>query len=237
MKIGIIGAMDVEVAQLKQQMSTEKITEKAGLTFCEGKIGDIDVVIVKCGIGKVNAGICVQILVDLFNVTHVLNTGIAGSLKNEMEVGDIVVSTDAAYHDMDVTIFGYQYGEVPQIGVPAFPADEKLRRAAVQAVKAAAPDIQVFEGGVVSGDQFIGSHAQKEAIIAHFPNAYCTEMEGCAIAHAAYANKLPFVIVRAISDKADDSSSVSYEEFESKAAIHCAHLVEYMLKHYSDFAK
>ncbi len=236
MKIGIIGAMDVEVRELKAKIANAKITEKAGLEFVEGTIGSTDVVVVKCGIGKVNAGICVQILVDLFEVTHVLNTGIAGSLKQEINVGDIVISTEAAYHDMDVTIFGYQMGEVPGIGVPAFPADEKLRRAAVTAVREAAPDIQVFEGGVVSGDQFIGSHAQKDAIIAKFPQAYCTEMEGCAIAHAAYANQIPFVVVRAISDKADDSSSVTYEEFEAKAAVDCAHVVEYMIAHYADFS-
>ncbi len=236
MKIGIIGAMDVEVRELQAKVKQAKITKKAGLEFYEGSIGDTDVVIVKCGIGKVNAGICVQILVDVFGVTHVLNTGIAGSLKNEINVGDLVISTEAAYHDMDVRVFGYALGEVPGIGVARFPADEKLRMAAVKAVKEAAPDIQVFEGAVVSGDQFIGSGEQKQTIISNFPDAFCTEMEGSAIAHAAYANGIPFVVVRAISDKADDSSPVTYEEFEAKAAQDCAHVVEYMIAHYADFS-
>lgn len=236
MKIGIIGAMEVEVQELKSKMKDKVVTKKAGLDFCEGKIGDNDVVIVRSGIGKVNAGICVQILVDVFHITHVLNTGVAGSLKNVMNIGDIVVSTEAAYHDMDATIFGYQYGEVPQLGTATFKADEKMRKTAVSAVKEADPDIQVFEGEVVSGDQFIGSRAQKKEILKHFPDAYCAEMEGSAIAQAAYVNQIPFVIIRAISDKADESSSMSYDEFEGKAAIHCARLVEYMLKHNTEFA-
>ncbi len=236
MKIGIIGAMEVEVRELKARMTEKKVVKKAGLEFCEGKSGNVDTVIVQSGIGKVNAGICVQILVDEFHITHVLNTGIAGSLKKEMNIGDIVVSTKAAYHDMDATVFGYQYGEVPQIGTPAFPADETLRKAAVEAVKQADPDIQVFEGEVVSGDQFVGTQAQKKEILKHFPDAYCTEMEGCAIAQAAYVNQIPFVIVRAISDKADESSTMAYDEFEAKAAFHCARLVEYMLEHSTELA-
>lgn len=231
MKIGIIGAMEVEVRELKSRMTDKKVTEKAGMEFCEGKSGGVDTVIVRSGVGKVNAGICVQILADEFHVTHVLNTGVAGSLKNEINIGDIVVSTKAAYHDVDATVFGYQYGEVPQLGTAFFPADEKLRRAAVKAVKEADPEIQVFEGEVTSGDQFIGTRAQKEAILNHFPEAYCAEMEGCAIAHAAYVNRIPFVIIRAISDKADESTTMAYDEFEAKAALHCARLVEYMLEH------
>lgn len=229
MKIGIIGAMDVEVRELKSKMQEKKVTKKAGMEFCTGRFGNNDVVIVQSGVGKVNAGICVQILVDDFHITHVLNTGVAGSLKNQINIGDIVVSTEAAYHDVDATVFGYKYGEVPQLGTASFPADPKLRKAAVEAVRKADPDIQVFEGEVVSGDQFVGTHAQKEEILRHFPDAYCAEMEGCAIAQAAYVNEIPFVIIRAISDKADESTTMAYDEFEAKAAVHCARLVEFML--------
>ena len=114
-KIGIIGAMDLEVSTLIEKMNVVKTVTKAGMTFNEGKIGDTDVVVVKCGIGKVNAGIFVQILVDLFDVTHVINTGVAGSLKDVIDIGDIVVSTDAVEHDMDVSPLGYKKGQIPQI--------------------------------------------------------------------------------------------------------------------------
>ena len=230
MKIGIIGAMDVEVRSLKEAMKIERTLTKAGMEFCEGTIGRIPAVVVKCGIGKVNAGMCVQILADLFSVTHVLNTGIAGSLNNDINIGDIVVSVDALYHDMDVTFMGYKAGQVPGMDFVSFPADEQLRLSAVRACREAAPDIQVFEGRIASGDQFIAERTRKNWIRTTF-SADCTEMEGCAIAHAAYLNSLPFVIIRAISDKADESVTVSYEEFESKAAEHCAHLVRYMIEH------
>lgn len=228
MRLGIIGAMDVEVATLKDKVVNKKVTVKAGMEFCEGTIGNTEVVVVKSGIGKVNAALCVQILVDDYQVTHVMNTGVAGSLNAAINIGDIVVSTDAMYHDVDVTIFGYQKGEVPQMGIAAFPADEMLRALAVKAVREATPEVGVFEGRVVSGDQFIADRAVNEEIGSTF-HGQCCEMEGCAIAQAAYVNKIPFVIIRAISDKADGSAEVAYPEFEAKAAVDCANIVEYMV--------
>lgn len=233
MKIGVIGAMDVEVAALKKDMNITRTTTKAGMTFCEGSFAGTDAVVVQSGIGKVNAALCVQILVDEFAITHLLNTGVAGSLCNDINIGDIVVSTDAVYHDVDATIFGYAKGEVPQMGRLSFPADDLLRQAAVAAVGSAAPEVRAFEGRVVSGDQFIASHEKKVQIAEEF-QGLCCEMEGCAIAQAAFVNHLPFVIIRAISDKADESVSVSYEEFEGKAAEHCAHIVSYLLTHLQD---
>ena len=132
MKIGIIGAMDVEVASLKEKMVISRTETYANMTFCEGTLGKTSVVIVKSGICKVNAAMCVQLLVDHFEVTHIINTGVAGSLDNAINIGDIVVSTDAQYHDVNATVFGYQKGEVPQMGIVAFPADPGLRAAAVR---------------------------------------------------------------------------------------------------------
>ena len=229
MKIGIIGAMEVEVENLMQCMEDARESKKAGMTFCEGRIGRTEAVIVRCGIGKVNAGLCVQILSDLFGITHVINTGVAGSLDEEINIGDIVVSIDAMYHDMDVTGLGYEPGQVPQLDVLAFPADPMLREAAVRACREAAPEIGVFEGRIVSGDQFICDRARKDRIREVF-GGLCTEMEGAAIAQAAYINGIPFVIVRAISDKADESTEMSYEDFEAKAAVHCARLVESIIR-------
>ena len=224
MKIGIIGAMEVEVATLKSNMTVKNTVKKASMEFYEGTIGNTEVVVVRSGIGKVNAGICVQILIDLFNVTHVINTGIAGSLNADINIGDIVLSTDACYHDVDITVFGYKKGEIPQIGAATFEADKELREKAKASIKKAAPDIGVFEGRVCSGDQFISSAEIKDAIIKEH-GGLCTEMEGAAIAQASYLNNTPFLIIRAISDKADGGAEVDYPTFEAKAAKDCAAIV------------
>lgn len=229
-KIGIIGAMEIEVETLKSHMQITNTLEKASMTFLEGTLNDIPVVIVRSGIGKVNAGMCVQILADLFQVTHVINTGVAGSLNAAIDIGDIVVSSDALYHDVDATGFGYPLGEVPQLGTLSFTADAQMISQAKASCEIVNPEIKVFEGRIVSGDQFVSSPAVKDSILANFPNSYCTEMEGAAIAHASWLNKIPFVIIRAISDKADDSAHMDYPTFEKAAAEHSAKLVEHMIQ-------
>ena len=227
-KIGIIGAMELEVETLKSKMNVVKTTKKANMEFFEGTLNGVEVVIVRSGIGKVNAGICTQILADLFDVTHIINTGIAGSLKAEINIGDIVVSTDAVEHDMDVSALGDPVGQVPRMDTLAFPADEHLIRLAKAANEKVNPDIHTFVGTVASGDQFIASQEAKDKIVNNF-HAYCTEMEGAAIAHAAYLNKVSYVIIRAISDKADNSAHVDYPEFEKMAIARNIKLVQEML--------
>lgn len=227
-KIGIIGAMELEVETLKQQMDIKNVVKKASMEFYEGTLNETEVVIVRSGVGKVNAGMCVQILADLFQVSHIINTGVAGSLDANINIGDIVVSKDALYHDMDATIFGYQPGEVPQLGQREFVADTALTGLAEAACKEVNSDIRVFTGRVVSGDQFVSDKAVKKRMVELF-SASCTEMEGAAIAHAATLNGIPFVIIRAISDKADDSAEVEYPVFEKKAAHDCAKLVAKMI--------
>ena len=229
MKIGIIGAMDVEVTYLKNNLQNAQAQTIAGMEFAEGTFADVPVVVVFCSVGKVNAGICVQILADCFGVTHVINTGVAGSLDAAINIGDLVVSTDAIYHDMDVQNFGYAPGQVPGFKVVAFPADPELRALIETAAAEVAPEIQVFPGRVASGDQFIRTAEAKQRIIDTFA-ARCCEMEGAAIAHACYLNDIPFVVVRAISDKADGSDAELYPVFEEKAAKHCAAIVEYAVK-------
>jgi len=228
MKIGIIGAMNLEIATLREKMTLASTKTVASMEFLEGTLNNASVVIVKCGIGKVNAGMCVQILHDLFNVTHIINTGVAGSLRAEINIGDIVVSTDALQHDMDVTPLGYQRGQIPGIPVFSFTADANMASVAEASCKKVNTDIQVFSGRVVSGDQFISSKEVKDFLIENFDGC-CTEMEGAAIAQAAYLNELPFVIIRAISDKADDSAEMDYPTFEHGAALHSANLVYEML--------
>lgn len=228
-KIGIIGAMELEVEQLKKDMSLVNSTKRAGMDFYEGSLNDCPVVVVRCGIGKVNAAVCTQILVDTFHVTHVINTGVAGSLNVSLDIGDIMISEDALEHDMDVSPLGYEPGIIPQMECSVFQADEQLKTLAISACRKVNPDIQVLSGRVVSGDQFIAAKEIKERLISFF-HGDCAEMEGASIAHTAYLNDLPFVIIRAISDKADDSAQMDYPTFETAAAKHCAALVEEMLK-------
>lgn len=214
--IGIIGAMEEEVSQLVQKMTDIEKTEIAGMVFNKGLIENKELVVVRSGIGKVNAAMCTQILATYFKVDTVINTGVAGSLKNEINIGDVVISTDALQHDMDATGFGYEPGMIPRMQTSIFEADKKLIQVAEEACKAAVPDIGVFKGRVVSGDQFITDKSVKERLINQF-KGFCTEMEGAAIAQAAFLNDIPFLIIRAISDKADDSASMDYGEFEKKA--------------------
>ena len=228
-KIGIIGAMELEVDTLKSKMEVSQIVKKASMEFYEGTLDGVPAVVVRSGIGKVNAGICVQILVDVFGITHVINTGVAGSLKNEINIGDIVVSTDALQHDMDATGFGYPLGEIPQMGVREFVADARMVELAKEICEKVNPEIGVFKGRVISGDQFICSKDVKDRLVENFAG-FCTEMEGAAIAQAAYLNEIPYVVLRAISDKADDSAHEDYPTFERKAAEHCAKLVMGMVK-------
>ena len=226
--IGIIGAMEVEVAILKEKMEDVRIIKKASMDFYEGILAGKKAVVVRSGIGKVNAGICAQILADVFSVDAIINTGIGGSLNKNINIGDIVLSTDVVQHDMDATGFGYRKGQIPQMPVFFFNADDNLRRLAAEVCKEVNPDIQVFEGRIASGDQFVCDQDVKNRIVSEF-SAYATEMEGAAIGQAAYLNEIPFLVVRAISDKADGSAQMDYSEFEKAAVDHSVRLTLNML--------
>ena len=221
-KLGIIGAMSIEVETLKSKMQDLKVTAKAGMEFYEGKLENLDCVVVQCGVGKVNAAMCVQILCDCFNVTHIVNTGVAGSLCTELDIGDFVISTAAIYHDFDCSVINpnYTVGQVPGLSVRMFPADEQLQQLALSAADSVYAGHSRL-GIVASGDQFVCDGVQKEKIIAN-TGALCTEMEGASIAHTAWRNGIPFVVIRAISDKADDSAQMDYPTFEKIAAERCA---------------
>lgn len=227
--IGIIGAMEVEVASLKEKMEDVKITRKASMEFYEGILEGKKVVVVRSGIGKVNAAVCAQILASEFQVEVLINTGIAGSLNNDINIGDIVISTDLVHHDMDARGFGYPMGQIPQMEEFSFQADAALRSLAVQACKAVNPEIEVFEGRIASGDQFVSDGDVKKNIVNNF-GAYATEMEGAAIAQAAYLNGIPFLVIRAISDKADGSATMDYSLFEAQAVEHSVKLTQRMIR-------
>ncbi len=220
MKLGIIGAMDIEVAILKEKLENSHSIPVGRMIFVEGLLSGLPVVVAQCGVGKVHAAMCCQTLCDRFAVTHIVNTGIAGSLDAELDIADVVVSRDAMYHDFDCCNFGYPMGRVPGLDVTSFPADPWLQELAYAASESRNPGHTKF-GRIATGDLFVADAAQKEAIIAK-TGANCTEMEGAAIAQAAYCNGVPYVILRAISDKADHSAQMDYPTFERLAAHHCA---------------
>ena len=219
--------MDQEVAKLKEMMTEVEITKAASMEFYKGKLNGTEAVVVRAGVGKVNAACCTQALIDHFPVSCVINTGIAGSLQASIDIGDIVLATDALEHDMDAVSFGYGLGQIPGMKVFSFTADEKLRKIAKEGCEKVNPDISVHEGRVVTGDQFVSSKEKKTWLVDHFDGC-CTEMEGAAIAHVAYLNQIPFLIVRAISDKADDSAHMDYPTFEAKAIEHSVRLITEM---------
>lgn len=227
-KLGIIGAMQVEVEILLSRMENKTAREIAGSTFFEGTLQSLPAVVVQCGVGKVNAAICAQILCSCYGITHLVNTGIAGSLCAELDIGDLVVSRDAMYHDFDCVNFGYDYGRVPGMDTVSFLADEAMIRYAFDAAESVNPGHTKI-GRVASGDQFVAEKALKERIIAN-TQGLCTEMEGAAIAQTAYRNAVPFVILRAISDKADDSAEMDYPTFERIAAHRCAEVTMHLAK-------
>lgn len=227
--VGIIGAMDLEVEKLIEAMTDKTVTEYAKRTFYSGKLQGTDVVLARCGVGKVNAAVTVQMMVDKFGITEIINTGVAGSLNEKIDIGDIVLATGAVYHDMEAIAFGYARGQVPQMDIFEFPTSRELQDKAEAACKAVNQDVKVFRGRIASGDQFIAGKEVKANIKEWF-DPMCVEMEGCAMAHAAYLNGIDCLIIRAISDKADDSAEMDYPSFERKAAEHCAKMVLEMMK-------
>ena len=230
MIVGIIGAMDVEVEEIISNMTEKKTSDIGQLHFVEGLIDTIPVVIAQSGVGKVNAGICAQTLILKFNVTCIINTGIAGGIAQELSVMDTVVSTDAMYHDFDATEFGYRRNEVPGLETVSFPADEKLialaERTYEEGVKNGRLHRKMVRGRVATGDLFVNSSIKKSAIKA-MCNPACVEMEGAAIAQVCYLNKVPFVIIRCISDLAENTTEVYLEK---EAALENAYIVMSMVK-------
>lgn len=220
-RLGIIGAMDVEISLLRERMANPASTQICGLEFISGSICGVDSVLVKCGVGKVNAALCAQVLIDRFNVTHIINTGAAGAFAKGLGVLDIVISTEVVYHDVDATAWGYEPCTLP--GMPlAFEADKVLVQAAYTACKESFPQRNCLCGRIASGDQFISSSEQKNTI-RKLCNPACVEMEGAAIGHVCVRNGIPFVILRSMSDMADetavpDSADRQAAEFNEKTA-------------------
>lgn len=227
--IGIIGAMSEEITYLKEKIEIVTTKNVIGLDFHVGKYCGNSIVLVISGIGKVNAAVCTQVLIDHFGVDYIINTGCAGAIHPELGIGDILISTDAVQHDMDVSALGDPIGTIPRLAESYFKADEMLVKLAQEAAAETAENYHVILGRVASGDKFIGTKEGKEHI-KRYVQGDCAEMEGAAIAHACWLNRIPFVIIRAISDSADEQANMSYEQFVLLAAKRSSELVEKMLE-------
>lgn len=226
-KIGLIGAMEEEIDILKHFISNEEVTNRADMIFYKGQLNGLDTVVVRSGIGKVNAAIAAQILISEFNVDCIINTGVAGGIKSGINVGDIVISSDAIEHDFDTTAFGDELGVIPRMKTSIFKADKCLIDIAL---KAANDNIEgkAYVGRIVSGDRFISSKEEARRLGQQFC-AYAVEMEGAAIAHTAYLNDIPFVIIRSISDNADGNATSDFNLFVKKASIVSSNIVKEMI--------
>lgn len=232
MAIGIIGAMEQETTGLLAQLEDIKQNTYADLTFYQGVLAGNTVVLVQSGVGKVNAAICTQILVDHFAIKAVINIGLGGGIDPCREIGDIVISNSAVYHDFDVTVFGYKPGEIPSLQQSYFPANPTLRQIAYSAATVVVGKNRCQLGLIASGDQFISSTKQKQYLYETF-GADCVDMEGTAIAHTAFANQIPYVIIRIVSDKADSTAPQDFTEFSNQAINQLNRIVIKTISNYS----
>lgn len=212
MDVALIAAMDEEVAALRQKLHAEQeaATPFAHLPIYRGKLHDLEAVVVRCGIGKVNAALATQYTIDQFNPQVILTSGVAGGISPQVSIGDIVVATGAQQHDFDARSFGYARGVIPRLQESLFPADARLAELAAAAAAEQLGAHRVHKGLVVSGDLFVGSREQREEILRFFPAALCADMEAAAIAHVAALNRVPYLIVQAISDEADEQASKAF---------------------------
>ncbi|KAA0563761.1 5'-methylthioadenosine/S-adenosylhomocysteine nucleosidase [Rossellomorea aquimaris] len=228
MKIAIIGAMEEEVALLRENISNPTVETIAGCEYTSGKMKDKEVILLRSGIGKVNAAMSTAVLLQHYKPDCIINTGSAGGFDPSLNVGDVVISTEVRHHDVDVTAFGYEYGQVPQLPA-AFTADEKLMQTAIDSVKELG-NAQVVSGLIATGDSFMNDPKRVEAIRDKFAGLQAVEMEAAAIAQVAHQFNVPFVIIRSLSDIAGKESDVSFEQYLEKAALHSAKMVMSIVK-------
>ncbi|QWU45548.1 MULTISPECIES: 5'-methylthioadenosine/adenosylhomocysteine nucleosidase [Bacillus] len=226
-RIGIIGAMQIEIDLLLEKLHIKEEHTIAGMPFYKGNYMDTEIIITRCGVGKVNAAACTQILINKFDVDTIINTGVAGGLHPDVKVGDLVISTNVTHHDVSKNqmknLFPFQ---------ESFIASKELRELAREACNSSSLNVPVHEGRIVSGECFVEDSKLKEQLVTEYA-PHCTEMEGAAIGHVAHINDIPFLVIRSISDSADDEAQVSYDDFAKTAANYCSEIIVEMLKHIS----
>lgn len=229
MKFGIIGAMEEEIRLLKEDLKELEVHSVYGMEIYEGRIGKHQVFLVKSGIGKVNASMSTSLLIERFQPDYIINTGSAGGLSPDLEIGDLVIADSLAYHDVDVTAFGYQYGQMAGME-PVFKPNEDLIKVASQQYQKLGK--QPHKGLIVSGDQFVNQPGRLEWIRQEFSTALACEMESTAIGHTCQTMGVPYLILRAISDKANEKASIDFDRFIIQAGAEAAKLVKMIILSY-----
>ncbi|MDO5707462.1 MAG: 5'-methylthioadenosine/adenosylhomocysteine nucleosidase [Andreesenia angusta] len=230
MKLGLIVAMEEELKIVLDNMDINEKTEYAGMIFYDGIYKGVKTIAVICGIGKVNSAICTQILISTFEVDKVINIGVAGGI-GELEPGDVVIANSLVQHDVDASGFNYDLGRIPRLDTFDFKPDRELLEIARKACKKI-DNHKIYEGRIVTGDQFINS-SEKANWLKRYFGAIACEMEGASIAQVAYLNKIPFIVIRSISDNADKKASISFDEFINIAAENATIILENLLKEIS----
>lgn len=228
-KLGIIGAMEEEVEIIRTKMEIKETRIIGALTFYDGLLYNKNIVLVMSGIGKVNAAACTQMLISEFKVDGIINTGVAGSINNELNIGDIVISKDVIQYDMDTTVFGDPLGQIPRMNKIEFEADYYMTDVFKRISESHVSNQKIRLGRILTGDAFVSNQERKVFLRNHFAGD-CVEMESAAIGHVAYLNKVPFVIIRAISDKADGTADMNFSEFVHLAAKNSSTIVEEAIK-------
>lgn len=227
MRIGIIGAMDEEVELLIEKLDNKKEEKRVGCEFYSGILNGVDVVLLKSGIGKVNAAIGTTLLIEKFAPNYVINTGSAGGFEKGLKVGDIVISTEVRYNDVDATVFGYEFGQVPRM--PAFYEPNEML-VSVAEKSTIEVGVHSVKGLILSGDSFMSDEKRVFELKEMFPASYCAEMEAGAIAQVCFQFKCPFVIIRSLSDIAGSDAKISYDQFLKTASVNSAKLVLLMIE-------
>lgn len=225
--IGIIGAMEEEIEILKSQVVELEEIKIAHTVFYKGLLNGKEIILTQSGIGKVNVAISTALLINEFKPAYIINTGSAGALQPGLSLGDVVISSEVAYHDADARAFGYEIGQIP--GMPAtYKADQELFKKVDKVLKSLSQNGK--EGLIVSGDSFIGTSAQRQTILASFPHALAAEMEAAAIAQTCFQFNTPFIITRAISDLADEEAGMTFEAFLKVASQSSSKMVSELVK-------
>lgn len=224
-KIGIIGPSETEIMPFIRKISNVKLSEIAMLKFYSGEYEGIDVVSVFSGVCKVNAAIATQILISQFNVTHIILTGVAGALSNQLKIGDIVISSEVAYHDVAPGILTEYH---PWMKENYFKADDELLKMSKTIAGSFETSVKCYVGKIVTGEAFI-THNERERLIEQF-NPLCVDMESASVAHTCYVNNIPFIVIRSMTDNADENGISSFEENIDRAALNSIKFVEELIK-------
>ncbi|MNZ71553.1 5'-methylthioadenosine/S-adenosylhomocysteine nucleosidase [compost metagenome] len=227
--IGLMGAMDEEIALLLQVMDGNEEIKHAGVSFVTGTLHNSKVVVCRSGVGKVNAAATTQILVDRFNVDAIWFTGVAGAVHPDLNIGDIVISSSCQQHDIDASPLGYEKGVIPYQEVSDYPADPRFVALAQEACALKCSDHHYIVGKVLSGDQFVADY-HYVALLRETMNGACVEMEGAAVAQVCYMNQIPYVVLRSMSDKADGTADVNFAEFTVMASNRSYQIINEMLE-------